>query len=437
MQPPEFDPPAAGQFLRASPDRETDGSPMEEVTLVGASVRSAAQSARNARYRVIGIDRFGDVDTRQSCHEFATFGELAKLSPREFERWATGNARSKLLPVGGIHGAGVRIVNRLERTSTPIGPSRDQVRRLADTCWLRETAMQAGIGFPSTLSWGGCRPRMDRKSGLTNSARNGWLLKSSDASAPSSGGLGVRWATDAPSATSSCSSQTVLQRWTAGRCFGASYFSSGRDVCLLGVCRSSFHRVGDLPFVYAGSLGPLRLSAAVTAKLERLGSAIVERSGISGLIGADVIIDRDRNVYLIEINPRWTASSELIERAILRSRFELPGESLIGAMVRRIDVDAIRSVVQHSDDSRNVHWKRIIYARRDGRFCGVSVPNDHSTSNIEFADIPVVGRTVRRHEPILSAIIRVDHRSGRLIPETKRCIQRMIRLVQESVRSEG
>ena len=46
------------------------------VVLIGASIRSAAQSAQRAGFQVLGIDHFGDVDTRQACREFWILNEF-------------------------------------------------------------------------------------------------------------------------------------------------------------------------------------------------------------------------------------------------------------------------------------------------------------------------------------------------------------------------
>ncbi|MFG0261828.1 MAG: hypothetical protein ACF788_05505, partial [Novipirellula sp. JB048] len=44
--------------------------PRSAVTLVGASVRAAAESAARAGLRVIGVDAFGDRDARAACDHF-------------------------------------------------------------------------------------------------------------------------------------------------------------------------------------------------------------------------------------------------------------------------------------------------------------------------------------------------------------------------------
>ena len=60
--------------------------------------------------------------------------------------------------------------------------------------------------------------------------------------------------------------------------------------------------------------------------------SIVGRTGMIGLFGIDLLVDRCESLVLLEINPRWTASTELVERALYLSGCEIPGRSLIGAL---------------------------------------------------------------------------------------------------------
>jgi predicted ATP-grasp superfamily ATP-dependent carboligase len=68
------------------------------------------------------------------------------------------------------------------------------------------------------------------------------------------------------------------------------------------------------PFVYAGSLAPMVLSPAETAALERFGQAAA-RLGLQGLFGVDWIRN-PQGLWLLELNPRYTAACELFDRLL-------------------------------------------------------------------------------------------------------------------------
>src|SRR5690606_21045188 len=69
-------------------------------------------------------------------------------------------------------------------------------------------------------------------------------------------------------------------------------------------------------FHYAGSLGPLRLANATTRHLQALGDLLAAEFQLIGAFGVDFILDADEEtVWPVEINPRYTASMEVLERA--------------------------------------------------------------------------------------------------------------------------
>jgi predicted ATP-grasp superfamily ATP-dependent carboligase len=68
------------------------------------------------------------------------------------------------------------------------------------------------------------------------------------------------------------------------------------------------------PFAYAGSIGPVELPPTVRGQVERIGSAIAAEFGLVGLIGVDLVLDGTR-VWPIEVNPRFPASVEVLERS--------------------------------------------------------------------------------------------------------------------------
>ncbi len=128
-------------------------------------------------------------------------------------------------------------------------------------------------------------------------------------------------------------SRAYLQRWVPGRTFGATFLSDGSSASLLGVCSGRFTKHAGRPFVYAGSLGPVALGEEFTEPMERMGAHVVQQSALKGLFNVDLIIDGEV-IWLLEVNPRWSASCELIERAMTDAARLSPRESLIGLVFR-------------------------------------------------------------------------------------------------------
>ncbi len=69
----------------------------------------------------------------------------------------------------------------------------------------------------------------------------------------------------------------------------------------------------DNGFRYCGSVGPLDCSARQTEQFRAIGQALVTAFGLRGLFGVDVVLAADE-VWPIEVNPRYAASVEILER---------------------------------------------------------------------------------------------------------------------------
>ena len=96
---------------------------------------------------------------------------------------------------------------------------------------------------------------------------------------------------------------------------------------LLGLSWCGADRATDR-FRYCGSIGPLKVSPSLARQFEELGTAIARSFALIGLFGVDAII-RDDEIWTIEMNPRYTASIEILERASAMRRCDLAHASLL------------------------------------------------------------------------------------------------------------
>ncbi len=81
---------------------------------------------------------------------------------------------------------------------------------------------------------------------------------------------------------------------------------------------------GAAEFRYCGSIGPIQLSPENTQQIEKIGQFLRREFGISGVWGIDFIVNQN-GVWPVDINPRVTASAELLEALILDSATSLTG----------------------------------------------------------------------------------------------------------------
>jgi len=164
------------------------------------------------------------------------------------------------------------------------------------------------------------------------------------------------------------------------------------------------------PFRYCGNIGPLPADNAMTAELGRIGSAL-QSFGLRGLIGIDFIRTND-GIRVLEVNPRYTASVELYERA--------NGQSLMAEHCIAFSPKGWQySVRGNAPGSQQIHGKAILYAERT-----FAVPADHPWRGPDFADIPTVGSVIPAGQPVVTLFASADTE-----PE---CRERLMELARAS-----
>ena len=378
------------------------------LILIGASVRAAAQSAARAGYQVTGIDLFGDTDTLQACESYLPLQSLTAAVMDQLH----SDGEAPLFMVGGVDPSW-KLAAQWGRCDAATALTEQSICQ-PET--LREIAHLAGVHYPDVLP-----------PGAGNLPAGRWLQKN----ARGCGGLSVRRvnvAMDVPVSPdgvvgrTSASHDAYLQRWVAGQSFGATFAADGSSAVLLGVCRGRFTRIGDRPFVYSGSLGPVPITPLLCEKLKSIGRQVVQVARLRGLFNVDVLINGNA-VWLLEVNPRWSGSSELIERALIHAG-SLPADgSLLGSVLQHRACDLPMA-------SSQVQWyKRIVFARCSGAFDPVHLGNlQELDDTIQLADIPHAGRFIGRGEPILTLIIR--HERGDSWQRLRDAVKRVILAVR-------
>ncbi len=267
-----------------------------KLVIIGASTRAAAQSALRAGLAPVCGDLFADWDLARACpvrvlvdYPNSALDLIRELRPAAWmyaggieNRPAIVDEGARLAPLAGNSGAVVREVR------SPV-----RIQECLRDCGLPALAVSlSSSGLPRDGSWlrkpifscGGSRvaPWTGQDS-IHQLTRKGWYF----------------------------------QQFKAGRSCGAVFLAAGITSLLVGVTEQL---LGDpcnatRPFRYRGSAGPLRLEMATVDALEELGRALARRYGLRGLFGIDMILAEGRP-WLVEVNPRYTASCEILERAL-------------------------------------------------------------------------------------------------------------------------
>jgi predicted ATP-grasp superfamily ATP-dependent carboligase len=291
------------------------------LVVVGESCRALARSCRAAGWDVSAIDRYGDRDLLAVCQRFHSWPTVAvDPAPPLGPLWPAmcELPAGPILPAGGMEQSH-RAPRQLPPGCTYCGPQGEQLDRLRDVRQWRRWAKQSGLHFPNTQF---C---YTDKLGHARDWPAGWLIKRSD----SGGGLGVRsvvelvrnTASDIPGSacapTWAAATYHYYQQRLPGPTIGVVLASSASGSGVLGASLAveSHQWPGPRQFIYRGSCGPIELPQHLLVRLRRLAELVAEHTGIRGVWGVDLARGRQGDWCLLEINPRWSASMEIIELA--------------------------------------------------------------------------------------------------------------------------
>jgi predicted ATP-grasp superfamily ATP-dependent carboligase len=288
-------------------------APRPDVVIVGATVRACAESASRAGWTVHAADLFGDVDLRRAARSVVQLsrgkscgshvsGAAAPDYPAAIPEVITAFPPAPCVYTGALENH-PDVLEAIARHRPLAGNAAAIVRAVRDPRRLAAAARAAGASFPET-----------RASAADVPGDGSFLVKP----VASAGGRGIgRWFGDGPPSPNQ--RPTRWQRFVAGKSLSATFVADGRTSRLLAASMQLNGRrwCGGRAFAYCGSVDrPLdQLGDRLRARLQTLGEMLVTRFGLMGLFGVDLVLDDRRELHVIEVNPRPTASMELHERA--------------------------------------------------------------------------------------------------------------------------
>ena len=338
------------------------------VLIAGASTRAMAESAAQAGYDVTSLDAFGDLDQHPDVRAFSL--------PRDF----------------GVE-FGVEAVADVARSIetdavaylSPFENHPATVARLSTgrALWGNDAATLGRARDPAVLPMG---------TGDTGSAR--WLLKPR----ASGGGHGIRWWTPGEPIPSGWH----VQRFVEGVPGSIIFVAAAGRIAPVGLTRQLVGEAafGAVGFRYCGSIldgvddTHFVSDAALLASAEGVAAGISAALGLVGVNCIDVVA-RDGRAYPIEINPRWSASMELVERSYALSVFGAHAEACTTGAVPSLDLARARA-------DAGASGKAIVFARHDVTCGDTRSWLDDAT----VRDVPHPGERIPAGRPVCTVFAR-------------------------------
>lgn len=383
---------------------------MSDLTIVGASARAAAASARRAGLVPWTADLFADADLR------AMVPGAVRCPPGQYPRALLDNLRdgppTPWMYTGGLENH-PNLIRQMAQTRPLWGNGPDALAACRSPFTVECRLREAGLPVPEVRTADAELPAYCR-----------WLRKP----LASSAGHGIAFAVrgiEAEVGIPTADSPTgrppkhYYQQFVPGPSMSAVFVRARGVVRLLGVTEQL---IGDEwlnapPFRYAGNVGPIQLSPAVRNDLRRVGEVLGRHCELLGLFGVDFVF-HDGRPWVVEVNPRYPASVEVLELAT----------GVPAIPLHRMAFDPEAGPGPHTPPRWPVAGKAVLYAPRrfvmpacDARDCGDLLDTEvqaagHQAST-RFADIPAPGEVVEHGSPVLTVLAGADSRD--------RCLARL------------
>jgi len=392
-----------------------------QLLILGASARAAAQSAARAGFDVFAGDLFADVDLQAVAD-----GQRVSEYPDGLKAAAHSAPDCPWMYTGALENH-PDLVDQIASRRQLLGNSADVLRRVRDPLAVHAALQNANLASPaihvggevdaSTIDWlkkplaagGGdsiVRAIPDERQSLhppfgrvgRGSGRGGLQIA----------GEGPQLALPARSSRPSHGEgeveQFYYQEFIDGVACSAAYVVAGGESILLGVTQQlvgmSFTHAG--PFQYCGTLTPLGADAQVIERFAKIGRCLADEFQLSGLVGVDAIL-RGGEVWPVEVNPRYTASVEVLERAF--------GFRAIDFHVKA----CLNGVLPDSPPTETSRFcgKAVLFAPKaiaaGPKFQKYATTMNRGRDWPAVADIPTEGEQIETGQPIVSILAAAVH----------------------------
>ncbi len=369
------------------------------LTILGASARAAAVSAWRSGLRPIAADLFGDRDL-QAIADWQGVPDY----PQGFLAVAARLPSSPWIYTGGLENH-PELIDALAARNPLLGNSGEVLRAVRDPWQVAACLQRHGLNFPESH-----RTRPQDCSGSS------WLRKPLD----SSGGGSIQELGKERGMPGAA--RHFYQRLLSGPALSAVYVAGERCARLWGVTRqwTGVSWTGARPFAYCGSLGPLNLQPSLREQLQQIGHALAAEFALRGLFGVDTILV-GRRIFVLEVNPRYTASVEVLEQG-------LEGSAL------RAHIEACRTQGLPDSPRRcDSLWygKAILFARE-----GLRVPAEFTefadrggcrATWSPLADVPATGTEIGPGRPLVT--LRAAARTAEAVRKRLQQLAELVRAV--------
>lgn len=357
------------------------------ILIVGGSGRALAESAAAAGWAVYAADLFHDSDLQ------AVARQSIRVAHRDYpDALMTAAAALPAAPwcyTGALENHPA-LIDAIASQRPLAGNPGAAVRAVREPRLLAAQTRAAGCSFPETRLSPDGLPR-----------DGSWLIK------PLASGSGRAihpWTAATPHPREP---GMLWQRRVAGISYAASFILTPERVLLLGLSRQLMGEPWSLggPFAYGGSvtLSPAEVPPQRAAAAAAIGHMLAEQFQLVGAVGVDLVVDADGRPWIIEVNPRVTASMELHERST--------GISIAASHLEACGLPRPESACLPATGDGRIWAKAVLHTPAPLLITNTQLAAWHATAlawaqadggRSAIADIPTPGQTLAPRAPVLT-----------------------------------
>ena len=351
------------------------------LILIGASVRALAFSCIRAGYQPWCIDLYADEDLTKNCPTTL----ITKSFPDEISDLIKTAPKVPILYTGGLENHSA-LLQLLSAERTVLGITGNTLTNLRNTPEFYNLLKSKQINTPSIIT-----------STKDLNKETSYLRKPKYRS----GGLGIK-PFDPSKQTMVDDADFYYQEFIKGESRSAifCFTESGFELLGASIQSSGIQSLHASDFLYSGNMGPVKLCNSELTELQTIGEIISSNYRPRGLLGMDYILN-DSSIFPLEINPRYTASMEVLELAL--------GQNFITKHMQAFGFKTICENPARTETS--VIGKAIYYAPHDV-LISEDVPWVSTEANPRlfspFADIPRANSAIDKGSPVVTIFAKAD-----------------------------
>lgn len=309
---------------------------IKSILIVANSARLLAEFAKNEGLKPLVIDCFSDLDTQEAALESVKVDGLSVGHIKQ----AVSLLSRKYSITHVIYGSGLEnhleTLKYLEQNFTIIGNSADVFESIQNKAYFFEKLKHHNICYPETSFH---HPHNE----------DNWLIKPLNGE----GGVGIKRYTAE-------SHNCYWQKYCAGTAKSVLFIAKGSEYKIIGFHKQLVTQINDCPFVFDGVINQPELNDIVALSLKQTLKKLVNEFSLKGINSLD-FIENNNQLYVLEVNPRPSASLNLYDFDLLSEHID----SCLGGAEALVTPEPSEAKASATNNSSFYRAYKIVFAKTD------------------------------------------------------------------------